>query len=271
MLTALPSITIVTPCLNSAKTIQQTIDSVAGQGYAGELEHLVIDGGSSDGTLEIVRRSGLRFISEPDRGLAHALNKGVALARHDIFGELNADDVYLPGALTSVGEAFASQPGKDWATGPCLIIDAEGREIRRLVTAYKSFLLRHWTFRSHLIQNFVAAPSTFVRTSVLREIGGFDERFRYSMDYDVWLTLGRRGPPIVLDTSLAAFRMAGESLSLTGFERQFQEHAVNAAEHGDGHRVAVMANRLSSRAIVAAYRLAGATDRLTSLRSANRR
>jgi glycosyltransferase involved in cell wall biosynthesis len=252
---SLPSITVVTPCLNAEATIQQTIDSVAAQDYPRELvEHLVVDGGSTDATVEIVERAGLRYVSEPDRGLSDALNKGLAMATGDVFAELNADDLYLPGALSRVGRTMAEQPGAEWVTGPCLIVGADGEEIRRGVTAYKSFFLRRWSYRLHLVQNFVSAPATFVRTAALRELGGFDERFRYSMDYDVWLKLGRRGPPVVLDEPLAAFRMAGESLSLTGFERQFEEHALNAREHGRGHPLAVAANRATSRAIVLAYR-----------------
>lgn len=253
---SLPSVTVVTPCLNAAGTIQHTIDSVAEQEYpSGLLEHIVIDGGSTDGTLDIVRSAGVRYLSEPDRGLSDALNKGVAMARHTVFGELNADDLYLPGTLARVGRAFADHLASEWVTGPCRIIDDGGVEIRKGVTAYKNFFLRRWSYRLHLVQNFVSVPATFVKTHVLREVGGFDERFSYSMDYDLWLKLGRRGPPVVLDDPLAAFRMTGDSLSLTGFERQFQEHATNAVEHGRGYPLAVIANRATSRAIVLAYRL----------------
>ena len=253
-MTALPGITVVTPTLNAEATLAQTIDSVVSQEYPGEVEHLVVDGGSTDRTLDIVRAHGLRHISEPDRGLSDALNKGLAMARNEVFAELNADDVYLPGALEAVGAAFVAHPRAEWVTGRCPIIGVDGEPIRRGVTAYKNAMLRHWSPWLHLTHNFVSAPATFVRTAVLRELGGFDLRYRYSMDYDLWLKLGRRGPPVVLDRDLAAFRMAGDSLSLTGFEVQFVEHAQNAREHGAGHPVAVAVNRLTSRAIVLAYR-----------------
>jgi GT2 family glycosyltransferase len=254
-LSPFPSITVVTPCLNAAATIQETIDSVARQDYPGPVEHIVVDGGSTDGTLDIVRRAGLRHVSESDRGLSHALNKGLAMCRHEVFAELNADDLYMPGALERVGRAFAERPQVEWVTGLCPIIDAEGREIRRGITTYKRFFLRRWSFRLHLVHNFVAAPATFVRASALRQIGGFDERFQYSMDYDVWLKLGRRGPPVVLDEPLAAFRMAQGSLSLTGFTRQFEEHATNVAEHGAGYRGVVALNRVAGWGIVTTYRI----------------
>jgi glycosyltransferase involved in cell wall biosynthesis len=254
MSTALPSISIVTPCLNGAATLPGALESVRSQSYGADVEHVVVDGGSTDGTLEILERAGVRYVSEPDRGLSDAVNKGIRLARGEIVGWLNADDVYLPGALAAVGEAFAARPGAPWATGKCVIIDAEGDEIRSGVTAYKNFFLRHYSYRLHLVQNFVSAPSTFVRRSAFDRVGLFDERFRYSMDYDLWLRLGRLSPPLVLDQALAAFRMAPGSLSMSGFERQFVEHAQNAREHGAGHPFAVLANRAASSMIVLIYR-----------------
>jgi glycosyltransferase involved in cell wall biosynthesis len=259
--TALPSLTIVTAAYNAAATIAATIESVRAQDYAGELEHVVVDGGSTDGTVDIVRAAGLRFVSEPDRGLTHAINKGIAMARGEVVGSLNADDTYLPGALARVGAAFAEHPEAEWVSGRCLIVDDAGNEIRRGVSAYKDFFLRHHSFRVHLLQNHVSAPATFVRRAALEACGGYDERFRWSADYDMWLKLGKRGDPVVLDAPLATFRMAGDTMSLTGFEGQFAEHVQNAREHGAGHRLAVAANAALSRAIVLAYRAARRTGR----------
>jgi glycosyltransferase involved in cell wall biosynthesis len=249
------SFSVVTPCLNAEATIAAALASVRDQGYA-PLEHVVVDGGSSDGTMAIVRAAGehVRWMSEPDRGLSDAMNKGIAMARNEVVGWLNADDVYLPGALGHVADAFARRPEAEWVTGRCLIIDADGNAIRRGITRYKDALLRRWSFPLFLTQNFVSAPATFVRRSALQAVGGFEERFRYSMDYDVWLKLGRRSAPVVLDAPLACFRMAEGSLSMSGFERQFREHEQNAREHGAGHPFAVAANAGMSRAIVAAYR-----------------
>ena len=138
------SFSVVTPCLNGEATLADTLASVRAQGVEG-LEHVVVDGGSSDGTLGILRAAEgpVLFISEPDRGLSDAMNKGIAMARNDVVGWLNADDVYLPGALARVQEAFAARPDALWATGRCLIIDGQGHEIRRGVTRYKDTLLRH--------------------------------------------------------------------------------------------------------------------------------
>ena len=250
----LPSITIITASYNAAATIEETLRSVRDQEYPGEVEHIVVDGGSTDDTVAIVEGHGLRYVSEPDRGLTDAINKGIGMARGEVIGSLNADDTYLPGALARVGRAFAQHPETEWVTGRCVIVDADGAEIRRGITRYKNLFLRRHSFALHLVQNHVSAPATFVRRAALEAVGGYDERFRYSADYDMWLKLGRRGDPVVIDEPLATFRMAGDTLSLTGFEEQFVEHAQNAREHGAGHPFAVALNRAVSRAIVAAYR-----------------
>jgi glycosyltransferase involved in cell wall biosynthesis len=249
----LPSITIVTPSFNAAGTIAETLESVHEQAYP-RLEHIVVDGGSTDGTLEILEAArGIRYVSEPDRGLAHAMNKGIAMATGDLVGELNADDLYEPGALRAVGEAFRDHSNVEWLTGYCRIIDGDGTEIRRAITAYKNVLLRRYSAGLYLTQNFISAPATFFRRTALEAVGGFDERYRISVDYDLQLRLARRNDPLILRRYLASFRMVDGTLSMSGFETQFREHVEQARRHGDGHRVAVALNRAISAGIVGAY------------------
>ncbi|HWT94987.1 MAG TPA: glycosyltransferase family 2 protein [Solirubrobacteraceae bacterium] len=256
-----PRITVITPAYNAVATIEQTLASVRAQDYP-DLEHLVIDGGSTDGTVDLLRETdGITWISEPDRGLAHAMNKGIAMATGEIVGEINADDVYLPGALAAVGAAAEAHPEAEWLTGRCPIIDGDGTEIRKPVTAYKNFLLRHYSLPVYLTQNFISAPATFFRTAPLREIGGFDERYRISVDYDLQLKFARRGDPVILHRDLSAFRMVEGTLSMSGFETQFREHAEQAVRHGAGHPIPVAVNRVTSRAIVLAYRAMRAARR----------
>ena len=251
----LPSIAIITPCLNAAATIEETLASVREQGYP-RLEHVVVDGGSTDGTLGILAGApGIRYLSEPDRGRPDAANKGVALSSGEVVGWLNADDRYEPGALLAVGEALARAPDAPWATGYCRIIDGKGREIRRFVSGYKKLLLRHWSYGLYLTQNFVADPATFVRRNALEAVGPLDERYRISHDYDLWLRVGRLGRPVVVHRDLAAFRMTEGTLSMAGFELQFREHAEVARRHGEGHRLPLAVNAVMSRLIPAIYRL----------------
>ncbi|HEX2396926.1 MAG TPA: glycosyltransferase family 2 protein [Solirubrobacteraceae bacterium] len=264
-MSALPAITVVTPCLNAAPTLPEALASVRAQGYP-RLEHVVVDGGSSDGTLDILRAAErVRWISEPDRGLAHAMNKGIAMAQGEVIGWLNADDRYLPRALEAVGRALARHPDALWLTGRCRIIDADGREVRRWVTAYKNAFLRRYSLPLYLTQNFISAPATFLRREAFEVAGLFDERYRISMDYDFYLRLARRADPLVLDRELADFRMAEGSLSMSGFETQFREHSEQARRHGAGHPVAVAVNQLSSRLIVLVYRAMRAMRRRREL------
>ena len=248
----LPRISIVTPCLDAAETIAETVESVRAQGYP-HVEHLVVDGGSTDGTVEVLERLGVRYVSEPDEGRVDAANKGVGLTSGEVVAWLNADDRYEPGALAEVGRAFAD--GAAWVTGYCRIIDGDGREIRGPVTAYKNLLLRHWSYPLYLTQNFVSDPATFVRRRVLEEAGPLDARYRISHDYDLWLRVARQHRPVVLRRTLSSFRMTEGTLSMAGFERQFREHRDCARRRGAGHPFAVAANRVMSSAIVAVYRL----------------
>lgn len=236
------------------KTLEATLESVGAQDYP-LVEHIVVDGGSTDGTIELLEsRPNVRWISEPDEGLSDAVNKGIRMATGDLIGWLNADDLYHPGALAAVAEAFGEQPSAEWAFGRCGIIDGSGREIRSGVTAYKNFFLRRYSFTLHLTHNFVPAPATFVKRSAFEQVGLFDKRFKYSMDYDVWLRLGQRGRPILIDTELASFRMAEGSLSMSGFETQFVEHFESARPYSGEHPFAVRANAIISRLITLAYR-----------------
>jgi glycosyltransferase involved in cell wall biosynthesis len=260
----LPTISIITPVLNAADNIEEALTSVSEQGYP-RLEHIVVDGGSEDGTVAILRRAGVRFVSEPDRGRADAVNKGVRMTSGELVGFLNADDRYESGALRAVGEAAALRPDAMWVTGYCRIIDGDGDEIRRPITAWKNLLLRHWTYELYLTQNFVSDPAVFVRRRALEEAGPLNGRYHISHDYDLWLRVGRRHEPLVLRRYLSSFRMVEGTLSMSGFELQFREHAEVARRHGAGHRAAVAANAVTSRLIVAVYRV------LRSIRSLRER
>jgi glycosyltransferase involved in cell wall biosynthesis len=248
-----PRISVVTPCLNAAAFIERAIRRVAMQGLD-NVEHIVVDGGSADDTVESLKRSPhVRFISEPDRGLSDAMNKGIAMAQGDIIGWLNADDWYLPDALTAVADAAAQHPGAEWFTGRCPIVDNAGTPIRRPISAYKNLLLRRYSLSLLLTQNFISCPATFVRKTAYDAVGEYRLDYRYSMDYDMYLRLAKRGDPVILNRDLAVFMMEPGTKSMDGFDIQFDEHRRQARDHGTDHRLPVAINEVTSRGIIITY------------------
>jgi len=220
----IPKISIITPTLNQAKFIESTITSVQEQDYS-NLEHIIVDGGSTDGTLSILERyeGKIRWISEKDKGQADAVNKGLQKTTGEIIGWLNSDDLYLPGTLWKVARFFQGHPGVSWLYGGCRIIDEEGREIRKWITRYKNFLRRRFSYKKLLLENFISQPSVFFRRDVIDAIGLLDVNRFYVMDYEYWLRLAREFPPSVMREDLACFRMHGTCKSHLGFKRQFRE------------------------------------------------
>lgn len=205
---------IVTPSLNQAAFIEATIESVLSQQGDFELEYLVADGGSSDGTLAILDRyrDRLSYASGADGGQSDALNKAFARSTGDVLAWLNSDDVYLPGALARVAETLRAT-GCRWCFGQCRIIDERGRETRRLVTRYKNRACRSYSRARLLEDNFISQPATFFRRDLWLEAGALDPERWYSMDYDLWLRCARLAEPRFIPEDLASFRWHGTSKS----------------------------------------------------------
>lgn len=229
-----PRITVITPSYNQGEFIAETIESVLGQEYP-ELEYLVIDGGSTDGTLDVLKRyeGRLDWVSEPDRGQSDAINKGIRKATGDIIAYLNSDDLYDAGALRKVAGYFEAHPGCLWVTGRCGIIDAKGRETRGYIAAYKNFLLRRYGYNILLVTNFISQPATFIRREAFGELGLFDESQHRVMDYEFWLRLGRKYPPGFIDDCLAHFRVHPGSKTSSSFDRTFREELEVARKYTD--------------------------------------
>jgi glycosyltransferase involved in cell wall biosynthesis len=182
-----PRISLVTPCLDAAATIDRTLDSIAGTGYP-NLQYIVCDGGSSDGTLERVRRRGAlvsRLISGPDKNVADAVNKGFRAADGEILCYLNADDALTPNALQQVAAFFSAHPEVDVLTGACERIYADGSEERTEVPADYLELLPY--------RNCLEQPSTFWRAAAHRRAGEFDDAFALAFDWEWWNRLQRSG------------------------------------------------------------------------------
>ena len=251
-------LSIVTPTYNMAHYLPETIRSVLEQAGDFELEYLVVDGASTDETLDVleaVQDSRFRYISEPDEGQSDAINKGLAQLNGDVVAWLNADDIYEPGSLAAVAKAFADSPDAAWLTGVCEIVDANNQPIRESVKRYKNKRLCGYSYSRLLNENFISQPATFWRNEAMRQAGLLDRSLNWAMDYDLWLRLGKLSGPIVLDRTLARFRLYAESK--TGrFERaQYDEDYNVAMRYMSAGRSQRLWRRLHTEKIVLAYRL----------------
>jgi glycosyltransferase involved in cell wall biosynthesis len=254
---------IVTPSYNQAAYIERTIESVLAQRGDFELDYLVVDGGSTDGTLAILQRYAgrVRFVSERDRGQSDALNKGFRRVGGDVLAWINSDDAYLPGALQAAATALR-ETGARWCFGDCRIVDESDREIRRFVARYKARLARGYSLARLLSSNFVAQPATFFERRLYEQAGPIDESLHYAMDYDLWLRFARFAAPAYVPRCLASFRVYRESKTGGGY-RQGAREALEIARRNArrGERTAVALHWLHYQALVAVYRALGALTR----------
>jgi glycosyltransferase involved in cell wall biosynthesis len=227
-----PTITIVTPSLNQAAFLERTIRSVLDQDYP-EIEYLVFDGGSTDGSVEILRRYDDRIAhweSVPDRGQSHAVNKGLERATGEIVAWMNSDDYYLPGALSAAAAAFEANPGAEWVCGACRYLNADGT--LNLVWQPR---LPHgprsaWAYEPW----YVPQASSFWRRSALEGVGWLREELHFAMDVDLGLRLALSGVlPILIQEELAV-RAHHDQAKSEDPSRWQPEYARIRADHGTG-------------------------------------
>jgi glycosyltransferase involved in cell wall biosynthesis len=212
----LPTITIVTPSYNQAAYLEATIRSVLDQNYPA-LRFLIIDGGSTDGSVDIIKRYADRltyWVSEKDGGQSDAINKGFAINTSmsgqsdlDIMTWLNSDDVLLPGALHRVGQIFEKYPQIQWLTGQPANMDAEGQHLKlgRLKTGRGRNLIRRGWYHGRGL-GFIRQEGTFWRRTLWNEAGGINPNLHYAMDFDLWRRFAAHAPLVTVDQHLAAFR-----------------------------------------------------------------
>jgi glycosyltransferase involved in cell wall biosynthesis len=205
-----PLVSVLTPSFRQAAWIGDNLRSVAGQTYPA-IEHIVMDGGSTDGTLDVLRRDAgprVTWRSEPDQGQSHALNKAFRLSRGDIIGWLNSDDAYFgPGVVADVVSIFEAEPDVDVVYGHAVLVDGDGLVLQVLwAPPFNRRLLR--------LQDFIIQPTAFVRREILGEQLA-DESFDHAMDYELWLRLARRHRFERLNRVLAVDRNHGARKSYT--------------------------------------------------------
>lgn len=251
-------ISVITPSYQSSGTLEATLRSVAMQREDGlAVEHIIMDGGSTDETAEIAARyahADTQFISEPDTGPTDAINKGFKLATGDYFCWLNADDYYAPHALRRAVAALDAHPGKAFCFGHCPIVDAEGMEIRPLITAFKElgypfscrFMIR--------LLNYVSQPAMVFRRSAFEAAGPLRTDLVAAWDYDLTLRLWRQGGGVrVKRPELAYFRWTPDSISGRSFRKQFAEELDCARQDAGPWAFSAFLHRFVSWGIVFCY------------------
>jgi glycosyltransferase involved in cell wall biosynthesis len=217
---AAPTISIVTPSLQHGRFLERTLASIVGQQYPA-LEYVVQDGGSTDETLDVLRRFEPRlssWASEPDGGQADAVNRGFARTTGEVMGWLNSDDLLLPGALATIGRLFTSRPDVDVVYGHRLVIDERDRKVG-------SWILPRHSDRVLGLADYVPQETLFWRRRVWDAVGGHvDESFQFALDWDLLLRFRAAGAKIVrVPRFLGAFRVHSKQKTLV-------DSAVGAAE-----------------------------------------
>lgn len=214
-----PLVSIITPSFNQAEFLEATIRSVLSQDYP-NLEYIIVDGASTDGSVEIIRRYAGQlawWVSEPDKGQTDAINKGFARAQGEILGWLNSDDTYLPNAVTEAVSYLQTHPEAAMVYGDANLIDSQGQILGK-------FPARQTDYK-RLLRGYVHIPqqAAFFRSELWQRVGPLDTSFYFAMDYDLWVRLARQGPLCYYPRLWANFRLHGSGKSVVSDDRCWPE------------------------------------------------
>ncbi len=218
-MTQQPLVSILTPSYNQGRFLEETIRSVLTQDYP-NLEYIIVDGGSSDGSVDIIRRYAERlswWVSEPDRGQTDAINKGFARATGEIFAWLNSDDTYLPGAVSAAVHCLQAHPEASLVYADANLVDEDGRIIGRFPSRQTNL--------NKLLRGSVHIPqqTAFFRASAWNQVAPLDPTFQFAMDYDLWVRLAKLAPLVYSPGLWANFRLHGAGKSIAMDDRCYPE------------------------------------------------
>jgi glycosyltransferase involved in cell wall biosynthesis len=221
----LPLVSVVTPSYNMGRFVEETIRSVLSQDYP-RIEYIVMDGGSSDGTLEILEKykDRLQFHSQPDQGAADAIHRGFGFSKGEILAWLSADDTYLPGAVSAAVEALARNPEAGVVYGDAWWVDESGKVIDRYPTR---------PFDPNLLQEvcFLCQPATFIRREAYEKTGGLNLDLVTCFDYELWMRISRLFPIVKIDRPLATSRMHAGNMTMSRRRVVFSEACQILSKH----------------------------------------
>jgi glycosyltransferase involved in cell wall biosynthesis len=240
-----PLVSIVTPSFNQAAFLEETIKSVLSQDYP-YLEYIIVDGGSTDGSLEIIQRYADRlawWVSEPDQGQADAINKGFSHASGEIFGWLNSDDTYLPGSVSQAVHYLLDHPEVGMVYADANLVDESGKVLGQF-PAQQTSLERMLRGSVHIPQQ-----TTFYRADTWKNVGGLDPSFYFAMDYDLWVRITKTTHPVYVRQLWANFRLHGEGKSIINDDRCYPE-MLRVYQREKGNKLSLLAIRATLRRIV---------------------
>lgn len=225
-----PRIALITPSCNTGRYVADAINSVLAQEYP-NVDYLVMDGGSTDQTLDVLRSFGnrVRWVSQRDEGQSDAIRRGFEQTSGEVLGWLNADDLLAPGALRRISEVFSQDPDIALVYGDASYVDAAGVEIGPCVNVepFNAKRLFHYS-------DFIVQPAAFFRRSAYEAVGGLDPKLHYGMDYDLWLKLARAHKVVYLPEQLARYRWLTDNKTAIGGFRRLDELRAVTERHGLG-------------------------------------
>jgi glycosyltransferase involved in cell wall biosynthesis len=256
-------ISVITPNFNGEAYLADCLKSIIDQRREGlDIEILVMDGGSTDGSADVVRSFGSEintFVSEKDNGPCDAITKGLALATGDILAWLNADDLYVPGALARVAEVMSQHPERALCFGHCPIVNEQGDEIRHGITRFKEMF---YPFSSRFVIqsiNYISQPAMFFRRSAYEAAGPLRQDLKAAWDYEFILRLWKQGGAVrVSRPALAMFRWHPGSISGQHFKLQFKEEFDAAVADAGRFSIQALLHWFVRWGIVGSYSLMAA-------------
>jgi glycosyltransferase involved in cell wall biosynthesis len=241
-------VSIVTPSYNQARFLEATILSVLEQDYP-HIEYIIVDGDSSDGSQEIIRRYADRlawWVSEPDRGQTDAINKGFARAKGDIFAWINSDDTYQPKAVAEAVAFLSAHPDVGMVYGDASYISENGEPIGKFPASQTDYRL--------LLQGYVHIPqqASFFRADLWHKYGPLDLSFYFAMDYDLWVRIARHAPLVYVRRTWGNFRLHGDAKTFAADDRCWPE-MLRVHRREGGSWLSIIRGRYLLRRFAAPY------------------